>query len=81
MQVAVGAPDRPEKGEDWEHEEERQDDDLEQGEEEGSDHDLNVTTKKCDAQLYRWTMKFLAKCTTYLQGYYFIKPSFGQSRQ
>ena len=48
MQVAVGAPDRPEKGEDWEHEEEIQDDDLEQGEEEGLDHDLNITTKKCD---------------------------------
>ncbi len=41
----MGAPDRPEKGEDWEHEDERQDDDLEQGEEEGSDHDLNTTKK------------------------------------
>ena len=48
MQVAVGAPDRPEKGEDWEHEQEMQDDDLEQGEEDGVDHDLNASTKKCD---------------------------------
>lgn len=35
-----------EKGEDWEHEEERADDDLEQGDEEGSDQDVPTTGKK-----------------------------------
>lgn len=45
--MTIGVPpDRGEKGEDWEHEEERADDDLEQGDEEGSDHDLNLTVKK-----------------------------------
>lgn len=48
MQVELGTPaEKPEKGEDWEHEDERQDDDLEQGDEEGSDHDQNAVSKKC----------------------------------
>lgn len=52
-QVELGTPaEKPEKGEDWEHEEERQDDDLEQGDEEGSDQDQNTAIKKCPSLLW-----------------------------
>lgn len=47
VQVSLGTPaEKPEIGEDWEHEEERQDDDLGQGDEEGSDNDQNASIKR-----------------------------------
>ena len=70
MQVTIGVPpDRGEKGEDWEHEEERADDDLEQGDEEGSDHDLNLTVKKYGSIMPE------VKCLAYL--YYTAAPALG----
>lgn len=38
--------DQQEKGEDWEHEEARDDDDLEQGDDEASDQDVAAQAKK-----------------------------------